>query len=1207
MNTAPLKSFAIQSRNILKQGVLNKILELGFDLEGNVRVSDPSRIQGGSIFMDQIKDEGFYEALMELKSKIVAHGIKEVCEEAAYTWFNRMIAIRIMQKNHFIEPVMEYVNDESRVPVIVAQARAGRITIPLKASVAESLNRLLADPTRIDEQFKLLIEAFCESNPVIFNCFGGIEKFVSILLPDNILSKGGFVDLLNSTSYLTDEDYTKSELIGWLYQFYISEKKDEVFASKAKVAKEDIPAATQIFTPNWIVKYMVQNTIGRIYLDNNPDSPLGDTMEYLVKNDERTSDDDILKIDDIIDYKMIDPACGSGHILNEGFDLLYDMYMDEFYSPRNAIENIFRKNLIGIDIDTRAKQLATFALLMKAAQRDRSFLDARVMPRVLDMPEPFESLSHEGTLESYLPHYFLGADSETIKETAGAFELLRQSKNLGSIMKFEISDTTRYKIEARTAEWKNSDFVPDAIKAVLPSMDLILALTDKYTAVVANPPYMGGGNMNKELSKYVESNYKDGKADLFSVFMLLSESLLVENGKYGMINMQSWMFLSSFERLREHVIKSLHIDNMLHLGPRTFDELSGEVVQNTAFVVANHSPESSDGGVYYRLVEGKNCTEKSDLFLSHIHGNEDGNRIYFPNIEQKNFEKIPGCPIGYWVSLKLVEKFSSTLKMDYYYDVKSGLSTGNNDIFTHHWHEVSLSKLCLAYSEHKEDREGYKWIPYSKGGGVRKWYGNNLLVVNWENEGTAMRELGLAVFRNESFYFKEGITWSGMSSTFVSYRLVPAGFIFDSNKGPMIFSKMAKPSLKYAIGFLNTKVSNVITTILNPTLSTQIGDIVKIPLDIENDKIKNTERLATESVGVSKQDWDAHETSWNFQCNELLSIDSDTYIDNINYEIEKHFEETGEHICIDPAAPQLDSLEWRMEQYKTKWERNFMQLHKNEEELNRQFIDIYGLQDELTPDVPFNEITILQQGEISIENNAIVWNDDVVIRQLISYAVGCWMGRYRLDKPGLNIAYYPDDKEICSYKYNGKSFTIDDDGIIPLMGGENPFEDDNAIQKMVNFVHIIFGDERLTENLNFIEHSLAKSIEDYLTKDFWKDHKKMYQNRPIYWLFSSKKGAFQVLVYMHRMNPYTAEKVRTKYLLPYIEYLQTRIQQDNERGADLTTIERKNLTKMEAALVECQEYHDRLHSIADKQINFDLDDGVVVNYAKFGDVLAKIK
>lgn len=1149
--------------------------------------------------MDQIKDEGFYEAWMELKSKIVAHGIKEVCEEAAYTWFNRMIAIRIMQKNHFIEPVMEYVNDESRVPVIVAQARAGRITIPLKASVAESLNRLLADPTRIDEQFKLLIEAFCESNPVIFNCFGGIEKFVSILLPDNILSKGGFVDLLNSTSYLTDEDYTKSELIGWLYQFYISEKKDEVFASKAKVAKEDIPAATQIFTPNWIVKYMVQNTIGRIYLDNNPDSPLGDTMEYLVKNDERTSDDDILKIDDITDYKMIDPACGSGHILNEGFDLLYDMYMDEFYSPKNAIENIFRKNLIGIDIDTRAKQLATFALLMKAAQRDRSFLDARVMPRILDMPEPFESLSHEGTLESYLPHYFLGADSETIKETADAFELLRQSKNLGSIMKFGISDTTRYKIEARTAEWKNSDFVPDAIKVVLPSMDLILALTDKYTAVVANPPYMGGGNMNKELSKYVESNYKDGKADLFSVFMLLSERLLAEKGKYGMINMQSWMFLSSFKELRRHVIKSLHIDNMLHLGPRTFDELSGEVVQNTTFVISKYSPIINDKGTYYRLVRGKNCDEKNQLFISHINSNDDDSRIYYPNVEQKNFEKIPGSPIGYWVSNHIFNIFENSTPISNYSTARSGFSTGNNDLFIRTWNEVSFKSIGLGLHNNEEFiTSGLKYVPFTSGGSYRKWYGNQNNVVNWTRPESMHRPRTTYMY----LYYKPAITWNAITSGLLSCRAYNNGFLFEHAAASLFVADSYDSH--YFLAYINTTVFRYLLGVLNPTLNNGAEVVSSVPIVFSKANISS---YVEDNILISKQDWDAHETSWDFQRNELLSIDSDTYIDNINYKIEKHFEETGEHICIDPAAPQLDSLEWRMEQYKTKWERNFMQLHKNEEELNRQFIDIYGLQDELTPDVPFNEITILQQGEISIKNNAIVWNDDVIIKQLISYAVGCWMGRYRLDKPGLNIAYYPDDKEICSYKYNGKSFTIDDDGIIPLMGGQNPFEDDNAIQKMVNFVHIVFGDERLTENLNFIEHSLGKSIEDYLIKDFWKDHKKMYQNRPIYWLFSSKKGAFQVLVYMHRMNPYTAEKVRTKYLLPYIEYLQTRIQQDNERGADLTTIERKNLTKMEAALVECQEYHDRLHSIADKQINFDLDDGVVVNYAKFGDVLAKIK
>ena len=1150
--------------------------------------------------MDQIKDEGFYEAWMELKSKIVAHGIKEVCEEAAYTWFNRMIAIRIMQKNHFIEPVMEYVNDESRVPVILAQARAGRITIPLKASVAESLNRLLADPTRIDEQFKLLIEAFCESNPVIFNCFGGIEKFVSILLPDNILSKGGFVDLLNSTSYLTDEDYTKSELIGWLYQFYISEKKDEVFASKAKVAKEDIPAATQIFTPNWIVKYMVQNTIGRIYLDNNPDSPLGDTMEYLVKNDERTSDDDILKIDDITDYKMIDPACGSGHILNEGFDLLYDMYMDEFYSPRKAIENIFRKNLIGIDIDTRAKQLATFALLMKAAQRDRSFLDARVMPRVLDMPEPFESLSHEGTLESYLTHYFLGADSETIKETVEAFELLRQSKNLGSIMKFEISDTTRYKIKARTVEWENSDFVPDAIKAVLPSMDLILALTDKYTAVVANPPYMGGGNMNKELSKYVESNYKEGKADLFSVFMLLSEKLLTEKGKYGMLNMQSWMFLTSFEELRKNLIKRSTIDSLLHLGPRTFDELAGEVVQSVAFVVSKS--KSTQQGVYFRLLGGKNCIEKEELFKNYNNGKSS--LICYVNVVQSKFYNIPGCPIAYWVNKSICDMFSMD-SFDKYFRARHGLLTGHDKDMVRNWTEVSRNLISFdSKSSLDFHSKSPIYAPLLKGGAFRKWYGNMDTVVKYD-EATLeyMKKYPNFVLKSEEYYFKEGLTWTlELHNGNMSIRYMPRGVIF-SNRGASAFGKNLDESIKL-LGFLSSKVASYFFAILSPTLSISAGTFNRIPIIRKEEWNEN---IVQKNIEIGKQDWDAHETSWNFQCNELLSIDSDTYIDNINYEIEKHFEETGEHICIAPAAPQLDSLEWRMEQYKTKWERNFMQLHKNEEELNRQFIDIYGLQDELTPDVPFNEITILQQGEISIENNAIVWNDDVVIRQLISYAVGCWMGRYRLDKPGLNIAYYPDDKEICSYQYNGKSFTIDDDGIIPLMGGENPFEDDNAIQKMVNFVHIIFWDERLTENLNFIEHSLGKSIEDYLTKDFWKDHKKMYQNRPIYWLFSSKKGAFQVLVYMHRMNPYTAEKVRTKYLLPYIEYLQTRIQQDNERGADLTTIERKNLTKMEAALVECQEYHDRLHSIADKQINFDLDDGVVVNYAKFGDVLAKIK
>ena len=1194
MNTTPLKNFAIQSRNLLRQGVLDRILTLGFDRTGNVIVSEPVKIQGGTVFMDKILDEEFHDAWQELKARIAAKGIKEVCEEAAYTWFNRMVAIRIMQKNHFIEPVMEYVNSESRMPVIVAQARAGRLTMPLSAHNREKLDNLLADPTQIDAQFALLIAAFCESDPVIYNCFGGIEKYISLLLPDNILASGGFVDLLNNTTFITQEDYEKSELIGWLYQFYISEKKDEVFASKEKVAKEDIPAATQIFTPNWIVKYMVQNTIGRIYLDNNPYSSLEEKMQYLVKPAEPTPEDEILRIEDIKEYKLIDPACGSGHILNEGFDLLYDIYMEEFYSPRMAIESIFRNNLIGIDLDTRAKQLATFALLMKAAQKDRSFLDAKVMPRVLDMPEPF---SYPAGVEEFLPHYFLGGSKEAIKETAEAFKLLEQAQNLGSIMKFEISDATRHLIATRTQEWKDRELIPEVISQAIPSMEIILALTDKYTSVVANPPYMGSGNMNADLSKYVKEHYEEGKADLFSVFMIVAKDMLAPSGKYGMINMQSWMFLSSFEKLRTNLLQHSKIDNMLHLGPRTFDELSGEVVQNTAFVITNIEDEQSRG-IYYRLVDGRNCSDKEQMFLSHIAGNTDGQKIYYPDVSQKDFEKIPGCPIGYWVSEILSYIFSSENTLGEIANPRKGLVTLDDNRFIHYWMEISKDKFQTAgYSKQEVLNNNKKWIICNKGGGARKWYGINWYVINWLNNGQELKNYIVYKYnggsytkeiRSESFYFTKGITWSGVTSGNPSFRFFEDGCVFSSS-GPSAFPKN---NIEYIISLLNSCVSAYIFKLLSPTLSVLSGDIAKVPIIFKN--VINIENITKQCITISKQDWDSHETSWDFQRCPLLDVEP-----------------------TDGEQAHPESLKWRVAQYKKKWEQLFMQLHSNEEELNRQFIEIYGLQDELRPEVPMDEITILQHGEIrflpcpgssSMYGAAIEWNDDVLMKQLLSYAIGCWMGRYRLDKPGLHIAHpNPSKEEVCSYDVNGFKFGIDDDGIIPLMEHQNPFEDDNALQKIVNFVKMVFGESTLTENLNFVEHSLRKSIETYLMKDFWKDHKKMYQNRPIYWLFSSKKGAFQVLVYMHRMNPYTAEKVRTKYLLPYIDFLQTKIQQDRDRGADLSTIERKNLSKMEIALEECLEYHDRLHKVADQRIGFDLDDGVVVNYAKFGDVLAKIK
>ena len=943
------------------------------------------------------------------------------------------------------------------------------------------------------------------------------------------------------------------------------------------MSKEDIPAATQIFTPNWIVKYMVQNTIGRIYLDNNPYSTLEEKMQYLVKPTEPTPEDTILRIDDIKEYKLIDPACGSGHILNERFDLLYEMYMEEFYSPRMAIESIFRNNLIGIDLDTRAKQLASFALLMKAAQKDRSFLDAKVMPRVLDMPEPF---SYPAGVEEFLPHYFLGGSREAIKETAEAFKLLEQAQNLGSIMKFEISDATRHLIATRTEEWKKSEFIPEVISQAIPSMEIILALTDKYTSVVANPPYMGGGKMNSELSRYLSKNYPMAKADLFSTFMEVMLGKTVNNGRTAFITMESWMFLSSFEQFRKHILDNYHISSLGHFGWHIIGIAFGTAMT----VIENHKSNGRKGEYSYLTIDDIDRIVNIPI----VFPKKDNGRYAIVN--QQDFEKIPGCPIGYWVSEKALNISANSSTIAQVAFPKQGLATGNNDRFLRFCWEIQKNKRGLA-----------KWVPCTKGGPFRKWYGNIDYCVNWENDGYEIKNYygdnGKLASRpqNLSYYFKQiGCTWSTISSGKPAFRKFEKEWLFET-KGSVCFPNDISDN-DLLLAYFNSPLVNYYLKLFSPTLDYHEGPVGKLPFYRINDlNLKQyISDLVENNIEISKQDWDAHETSWDFQRSPLLDVEP-----------------------IDGEQAHPESLKWRIAQYKRKWKALFHQLHANEEELNRQFIEIYGLQDELRPEVPMDEITILQQGEIrflpcpgssGMYGAAIEWNDDVLMKQLLSYAIGCWMGRYRLDKPGLHIAHpNPSDEEVCTYDVNGFRFEIDDDGIIPLMEHQNPFEDDNALQKIVNFVKMVFGENTLTENLNFIEHSLGKSIETYLMKDFWKDHKKMYQNRPIYWLFSSKKGAFQVLVYMHRMNPYTAEKVRTKYLLPYIDFLQTKIQQDRDRGADLSTIERKNLSKMEIALEECLEYHDRLHKVADQRIGFDLDDGVVVNYAKFGDVLAKIK
>ena len=738
------------------------------------------------------------------------------------------MAIRIMTKNGLIPPVLQYESPGVYVPLIVSEARQGRLP-QMGEEERSRLMPLLDDDSRTAEQFSLLIVAFCHATPILHRCFGHIADYTELLLPANILAEGGFVDLINHTDFIAEEDYRSSELIGWLYQFYIAEKKDEVFAAKGKFTASEIPAATQIFTPNWIVKYMVQNTVGRIYLDNNPyETEVAQDWKYLVNPSEPTPDDRTLRYGDLTELRLADLACGSGHILGEMFDMLYTIYINEGYSRREAIEHIFRRNLTGIDLDTRAKQLAQFALLLKACQRDAAFADCHCMPRVLDMPK------------AELP---LPADTHLATEIEVINQLLADADTLGSIMKFHLSPAAR--------EWVAS------LAEENEAAQLVLALTERYHALVMNPPYMGGGNMNAVLSNYVKKNYEVGKADLFSVFMQVCEERLVADGKYGMINMQSWMFLSSFERLRTHLLDTMQIDNILHLGPRTFDELSGEVVQNTAFVLTKHAPTQT--GTYYRLVDGKNCGDKERMFLAGEH--------CYPHVSQQNFKKIPGCPIGYWVSEKIFSRFAGNLALSAVCKPTQGLATADNARFLRYWHEVNPARIGFGMGSAEEAKEsGKKWFPYNKGGGARRWYGLQEYIINWENNGLEVRSNKGAVIRNPNYYFKPSVSWSKVSSSSIAFRYFPTGFIF-ADAGMSLFPHINYNQLQ---GYCNSIVCSVFIKLLSPTMNYEVGQVSQIPYINENSPMIDS--LVSQNISISKSDWDAHETSWDFEENELVRL-----------------------------------------------------------------------------------------------------------------------------------------------------------------------------------------------------------------------------------------------------------------------------------------------------------------------------------------------
>lgn len=846
MDTNRLKRFATEARTILMQGVKNRLQTLGFDLKTGKPSEMPQAMEGGAVLMGEIVSMDFYHRWMSLYRNIQSRSIKEVAEEAAYTWFNRFMAIRIMEKQDFAPLVLEYESEEVRVPMIVSEARQGRMP-QMSEELRGKLMGFLEDDSKTSEQFALLIVAYCHENPIINKCFGAIADYTELLLPQNILSDDGFVYQINHTEFITDQEYASAELIGWLYQFYIADRKAEAMAKKGKYDTDEIAPATQIFTPNWIVKYMVENTVGRIYIDNNPYCELKDSLNYLV---DMQPSNEPLKVEELSQMKVADLACGSGHILNECFDLLYKIYIEEYYSPSVAIKEILQQNLLGIDLDTRAKQLATFALLMKACQKDRAFLDGKVMPRVYDMPRPIAEVisadndkrNAEEYLREVLPHYLLGGNDTMVKELTESILLMNHADTLGSIMIFDISESTRNAVLVRTQEYEaqlaNGEVVPEAIRQLMPYMNIILALTEKYAAICMNPPYMGSGRFDEVLSKYVKDNYVEAKADLFSVFMDMGMERLEDGGKMAQINMQSWMFLSSFEKLRNIFLHNYIIDSMLHLGPRTFDELSGEVVQNTSFVLSKREP-TSQGGTYYRLVDGKNCADKELLFLSHKNGNEDGKRIYYSNVEQKNFEKIPGNRIGYWVSKKLSDIIMISKTLDDFGITRRGLQTGNSPLFIKEWFEVNNYSFCKpsTYCKSKNPFMEFSWFALNSGGSFRKWYGNLQVVVLWKNNGQKIKETGKAIIPSENLYFKEAIVWNKISSDSLSFRIQNKGII-PGDASPAFFAEI-ETNYKYILACLNSKVVPSLLKIYTPTLNAQVGDIKNLSISFHNNTALN--------------------------------------------------------------------------------------------------------------------------------------------------------------------------------------------------------------------------------------------------------------------------------------------------------------------------------------------------------------------------------
>lgn len=1068
-----------------------------------------------------------------LIAQIREKGYEQVMEEIAYTWFNRFIALRFMEANGYLPSrVRVFTDDENNFkPQILTEA----INMELDGLDMEKVYAL-KNANDDDALFKYMLIVQCNAlSSILPGMFQRISDYTELLFPDNLLREGSVIEQM--ISMIPEEDWKDAvQIIGWLYQYYNVEPKDKVFADlkkNIKISKENIPAATQLFTPDWIVRYMVENSLGRLWVEGHPNDELKSQWKYYMEEAQQEPEVQAQLAEIRKEYaaltpdqlKVIDPCSGSGHILVYMFDVLMQIYESYGYTTREAVASIVENNLYGLDIDDRAAQLAYFAVMMKARQYDRRFFSRGIQPHVY-------AIAESNHVDSFALEYFCNGDAKLKKAMDTIISELHDAKEYGSILTVTPQDWDA--LYARFAEIEEDIHISReaALSGLLPLVQTAQALAQKYDTVVTNPPYMGSSGMSAKLSDFVKKNYPDSKSDLFSCFIEHGNGMIKRNRFNCMVTMQSWMFLSSFEKMREKTLQTKTITNLMHM-----ENMVMGIAFGTAVTVFRNNAIKGYKGTYnqIKLLDIENDTPKQFPIQE--------NR--FAQVSTDKFSKIPGSPVAYWASNKMMTLFENDSVGRQF--ISGGRNKTHND----------EKYLRMLWEVPRSDR----WTLYAKGGAYRKWYGDIEYLVEWTD--AAKKEYashgGLV---NAQFWGKEGITWTIVTAYKASFRFKQAPVIYSS-VSPTIFDSSYKLN-KYVLALLNSKASEALLNVMNPTLATNVGDILGIPFLKED--TNNVERIAEHSIALSKDDWDSFETSWDFQRHPLLR--------------------------------KVPTIAEAFDQWQAECDDRFNQLKANEEELNRIFIDIYGLQDELSPEVEDKDVTV---------RKADLGRD---IRSFISYAVGCMFGRYSLDEDGL--AYAGGEWDAGKYA----SFAADKDNIIPICDDEY-FEDD-IVGLFVKFVKTVYGADTLDENLKFIADALGgkgapkEVIRNYFLNDFYADHCKIYQKRPIYWLFDSgKKNGFKALIYMHRYREDAIARIRTDYVHEQQGRYRTAIADLESRIANADTGSRvkltKQLTKLQNQAEELRVYEEKIHHLADQMIRIDLDDGVKHNYAIFQDVLAKIK